>query len=133
MRIALFAGLLCLTLAPASAETLSQEIARSGLAATEARLIAAASDDPADAFGLGGVQFLRAVEQSYQLRWQTGLADPTGMLPFLRLPMEPNPAAATCWVTWISTPTSSSGTAWWRPDSNRALSCFARGPGWRAA
>jgi hypothetical protein len=95
MRIALAFGLFCLTLAPAGAETLSEEIARTGLAATEARLTAAASADPAEAFGLGGVQFLRAVEQSYQLRWQTGLADPTGMLPFLRLPMAPNPEAAT--------------------------------------
>ena len=93
MRFTLAVGLLCLTVTSATAQTLSQEIARTGLAATEARLIAAASDDPADAFGLGGVQFLRAVEQSYQLRWQTGLADPTGMLPFLRLPMDPNPAA----------------------------------------
>lgn len=95
MRIALAFGLFCLTIIPAGAETLSQEIARSGLAATEARLTAAGSTDPADSFGLGGVQFLRAVEQSYQLRWQTGLVDPTGMLPFLRLPMEPNPAAVT--------------------------------------
>ena len=94
MHIALAFGFFCLTLHPAAAESLSQEIARTGLAATEARLIAVALPEPADAFGLGGVQFLRAVEQSYQLRWQTGLADPTGMLPFLRLPLNPNPAAA---------------------------------------
>ena len=65
-------GLACLFTQTAHAETLSEEIARTGLTATEARLVAAASTDPADAFGLGGVQFLRAVEQSYQLRWQTG-------------------------------------------------------------
>ena len=94
MRFAFAVGLACLTLHPAGAETLSEEIARSGLAATEARLIATASSEAADAFGLGGVQFLRAVEQSYQARWQSGLSDPTGMLPFLRLPLDPNPAAA---------------------------------------
>ena len=94
MRIALAIGFVCGLVQPASSETLSQEIARNGLAATETRLAAAASRDPADAFGLGAVQFLRAVEQSYQVRWQTGLADPTGMLPFLRLPMEPSPEAA---------------------------------------
>lgn len=72
-------------------ETISAEIARTGLAATEARLITSASTDPADIFALGGIQFLRAIEISYQTRWQSGLSDPTGMIPLLRLPVPPNP------------------------------------------
>lgn len=76
----------------AHAETLSAEIARTGLAATEARLASASSLTPDEQFTLGGVQFLRAVEQSYQIRWQTGLSDPTGLIPLLRLPVPPNPA-----------------------------------------
>ncbi len=78
---------------PAAAETLSAEIARTGLAATEARLVAAART-PEETFTLGGVQFLRAVEISFQDRWAVGLTDRTGMLPFLRLPVTVNPAAA---------------------------------------
>ena len=92
MRRTLIAAALCLPL-PAHAETISQEIARAGLAATEIRLTEAAATD-ADRFALGGVQFLRAIEQSYQTRWQTGLSDPTGMLPLLRLPVAANPDPA---------------------------------------
>ena len=87
---------LFLTLAlPAQAETLSQELGRSGLAATETRLAALATPTVADRFALGGVQFLRAVEGSFQERWALGMTDRTGLLPLLRLPIadNPNPAA----------------------------------------
>lgn len=46
-----------------------------------------------DRFALGGIQFLRAIEGSFQTRWAAGLTDRTGMLPLLRLPLEDNPAA----------------------------------------
>ena len=86
---------LFLTLAlPAHAETISAEIARSGLAATETRLTALPSPTDADRFALGGVLFLRAVEISFQDRWRYGLTDRTGMLPLLRLPLEDNPRPA---------------------------------------
>ncbi len=87
---------LFLTLAfPATAETISAEIGRSGLTATEARLVALPTPTDAERFALGGTQFLRAIEGSFQERWTAGLTDRTGMLPLLRLPLEdnPNPAA----------------------------------------
>ncbi len=97
MRI--LAALFCILALPASAESLSQEIAHQGLAATEARL--AAQSDPseagpsdADRFALGGVQFLRAIEGTFQERWAMGLTDRTGMLPLLRLPLADNPNPA---------------------------------------
>ena len=82
---------LCLAL-PAHAETLSQEIGRTGLAATGARLAALPARSDADSFALGGVQFLRAIEGTFQERWALGLTDRTGMLPLLRLPLSDNPA-----------------------------------------
>ena len=84
---------LLLTLAlPANAETISQELARTGLAATEARLAALAAPTDADRFALGGVQFLRAIEGSFQERWAMGLTDRLGLLPLLRLPVADNPS-----------------------------------------
>ena len=79
---------------PAAAETLSQDIAQNGLAATEARLAALATPSDADRFALGGVQFLRAIEGTFQERWAMGLTDRSGMLPFLRLPLADNPNPA---------------------------------------
>src|SRR3989338_880270 len=70
----------------ASAETISQEIARTGLAATETRLAALTERKPEDQLALGSVQFLRAIEGSFQTRWKAGLTDRTGMLPLLRPP-----------------------------------------------
>ena len=86
---------LLLTLAlPAAAETISAEIGRSGLAATEARLTALPARSDAERFALGGAQFLRAIEGSFQDRWKAGLTDRTGMLPLLRLPLADNPNPA---------------------------------------
>ncbi len=86
---------LALPLAVASqthAETLSEEIARAGLAPTLARLTALPAPTPEDRFAIGGLHFLRAVEQSFQTRYTYGLTDRTGMLPFLRLTLQDNPA-----------------------------------------
>jgi hypothetical protein len=88
MRLTLALMLLAL---PLHAETLSQEIARTGLAATETRLTALPSRTDAEAFALGGVQFLRAIEGTFQDRYAMGLTDRTGMLPLLRLPLADNP------------------------------------------
>jgi hypothetical protein len=83
--------LCCLLPLPALAETLSQEIGRSGLTATAARLETLASPGDVDRFALGGVRFLAAVEAALQKHWAAGWTDPTGMLPFLRLPVPENP------------------------------------------
>lgn len=80
---------------PLAAETLSQELARTGIAATETRLAALTTPTDADRFALGGVRFLGAVEHAMQLRWASGFTDRTGMLPMLatRLPENPAPVA----------------------------------------
>lgn len=82
-------------LTPAQAETepqtLSAEIASQGLAKTEARLKALPTRTDAETFALGGVQFLRAIEISFQDRWAAGLTDRSTMLPLLRMPIPPNP------------------------------------------
>jgi hypothetical protein len=80
-----------LTALPASAQTISAEIGKTGLAATEARLAALPTPTDADRFALGGIRFLRAVEGTLQLRWQTGLSEQMTMIPFLRLPIPENP------------------------------------------
>ncbi len=77
---------------PAAAQSVSAEIATQGLAATEARLAALPEPTPAESFGLGGVRFLRAIERTLQLRWQTGMNAEYTELPVLRLPIPPNPA-----------------------------------------
>lgn len=78
---------------PAGAETLSAEIGRTGLKATAARLEGQADPDDSDRFALAGVRFLGTVETALQTRWNAGLVDPSGMLPFLRVPIEENPSA----------------------------------------
>ncbi len=90
MRFLPFVCLLFLAL-PATAETISAEIGKSGLMATEARLAAVTDASDADRFALGGVRFLRAVEGALQLRWQTGLSEQLTMMPLLRLPIPENP------------------------------------------
>jgi hypothetical protein len=85
---------LFLTATPALSQDYSAEIAATGLTATEARLTALPSPTDADRFALGGVRFLRVVEVTLQQRWAMNLNDPTGMIPFLRLPMGDNPKAA---------------------------------------
>jgi hypothetical protein len=84
---------LALTAAPATAETLSQEIARAGLQPTEARLAALPSPTNEELFALAGLHFLGGVEAALQLRWQTGIRADWSELPILRLPIPENPAA----------------------------------------
>lgn len=78
---------------PASAETLSQEIARTGITPTLDRLIALPLATPEDGLATGMLKFLAAIEGTFQTRWQHGLTDPTGSLPLLRLGVPDNPAA----------------------------------------
>lgn len=87
-------ALLALAAAPAQAETLSQEIGRTGLAATEARLSALASPSASELFALGGLRFLGTVEDTLQDRWRLGLPEQLRAVPFLRLPIPENPAPA---------------------------------------
>lgn len=83
-RLAL-AAFAALTALPAAAQDISAEIAANGLTVTEARLSALPAPTPAERFALGGVRFLKAIEGTYQLRYRSGLQDPTGMIPLLRL------------------------------------------------
>lgn len=93
MRAALFLSLLApLWAGVTEAETISAEINRTGLAAVEARLAALPARTDADSFALGGVQFLRGVEISFQDRWRAGLTDRGAILPLLRIPIPANPA-----------------------------------------
>ena len=82
-----------LAAAPAHADGISTEIATAGLAATEARLAALAAPTEDDTLALGAVQFLRAIEGSFQTRWAYGMTDRSGMLPLLRLPLDDNAGA----------------------------------------
>ena len=84
---------LLLLAAPASAETLSEEIARTGLAPTEARLAALPAPTNEDLFALAGLRFLGGIEAALQLRWQTGVQSNWSELPILRLPIPANPTA----------------------------------------
>ncbi len=93
MRRILAATIALLTF-PACADTISAQIAKDGLAKVEAQLAALPTPTDADTFALGGVQFLRAVEISFQDRWRIGMTDRTGLLPFLRLPIPDNPQPA---------------------------------------
>ena len=64
---------LFLTAASAAAQDsprISQQIAKTGLAATAQSLSGASA--PSDRFALGGVLFLRAVEKTLQTRWRQG-------------------------------------------------------------
>lgn len=76
---------LLLLAAPVAAQDLSAEIGSTGLAATESRLTALPAPSEADRFALGGVRFLRALESTFQTRYRTGMDDPTGMAPLIRL------------------------------------------------
>ncbi len=87
-------ALLLLAAAPAAAQDISAEIAGTGLAATEARLAALPAPTEADRFALGGIRFLRAVEATFQTRFRTGMSDPTGTIPFLRLDQGAAPDAS---------------------------------------
>lgn len=85
---------LMLAAQPLAAQDVSAEIAAQGLTATETRLAALPAPTEADRFALGGVRFLRAIETTFQTRYRTGMDDPTGMVPLIRLPMGSAPDAA---------------------------------------
>ena len=91
MRRALLA--LALLVTPASAETISEEIARSGIGPTETRLASLPAPTGEELFALAGLRFLSGVEAALQLRWQTGIRSDWSELPILRLPIPENPAA----------------------------------------
>lgn len=78
---------------PVASNTLSEEIARTGLSPTEARLADLPAPTPDELFALAGVRFLGGVEAALQLRWQTGIRADWSELPILRLPIPENPAA----------------------------------------
>ena len=92
------ASLASLAAAQTSAQTLSAEIGANGIAPTLARLKAQPEPALEDIFAIGGLHFLGAVERALQLQWRTaadqvaGNAGDTLGLPFLRLPVPPNPA-----------------------------------------
>lgn len=91
MRALLLTGLLCLPL-PTHAETISQEIGRSGIAPTLKRLIELPLANDEEALATAMLTFLIAIEGTFQTRWSYGLTDRTGMVPLLRLPLDDNPA-----------------------------------------
>ncbi|EBA12250.1 hypothetical protein [Roseobacter sp. CCS2] len=98
MRIAATIALASLTLATtANAETdYSAMIAQNGLATTEANLSALPNPTASDQFALGGVRFLGAVEGALQTLYATQINREMAEmsdLPFLRLPLPPNPDA----------------------------------------
>ena len=93
MRALAPALMLALAAAPLAAETISEEIGRTGLAATGARLAALDSPTNEELFALAGLHFLGGVEAALQLRWQTGVRADWSELPILRLPIPENPGA----------------------------------------
>jgi hypothetical protein len=103
----LLAALLLAT--PAMADTLSADIARNGITATIADLQSAHDPSPEMLFTLGGLRFLATVETALQLQWRTGMDQAMGGmgdtlgLPFLRLPLPPNPAPEPFQGTMVGT------------------------------
>lgn len=93
MRVLSICLLLAATPVMTTAETLSQEIGRTGLSATEARLAGLPEPTNEEIFALAGLRFLGGVEAALQLRWQTGVQADWSELPILRLPIPENPAA----------------------------------------
>ena len=93
MRILALCLALALATSPLAAETLSQEIGRTGLAPTEARLAALSAPTNEELFALAGLRFLGGIEGALQLRWQTGIRQDWSELPILRLPIPENSAA----------------------------------------
>ena len=89
--------LLCLLAlpCPALADTFSAELAKNGIAATQATLEAQPDPTAADRFAIGGLRFLGAIEAALQQRWHYGLTDRGGLLPFMHssIPENPEPAA----------------------------------------
>ena len=85
------------TTAAAQDTDISAMIAEEGLASGEAALAAIVDPSPTEAFALGGVRFLGALETALQARYDValsgGLVDRVDW-PVLRLPIPPNPNAA---------------------------------------
>lgn len=84
---------LLLLATPVAAQDLSAEIGSTGLAATVTRLETLSSPAEADRFALGGLRFLRALETTFQTRYRTGMDDPTGLVPLIRLNQGTAPVA----------------------------------------
>lgn len=78
---------------PVAAETLSEEIGRTGIAATELRLASLPAPTNEELFAQAGLRFLGAIEAALQLRYETGVRADWSELPILRLPIPENPAA----------------------------------------
>lgn len=82
---------------PLAEQYLLEGTLTAGVAALEARLATHADDDQAR-FGLGTIQFLRAIERLGQSLHHHGAIGPQSRLarlvPFLRLPVPPNPDPA---------------------------------------
>ncbi len=91
MRFAAMGLGLALAAMPAAAQEATEVLARDGLSAAEAALLASGADNDADRFLLGGVRFLRAIEVGFQQRWAMNLNE-LGPLPVLRIDLPPNPA-----------------------------------------
>ena len=98
---AAIASYLCLGAPGAAASETSAETARTHLYAATlaggaddlARLVAVNSQDMEARFGLGMIQFVRAVEKLCQAQYRYGIQqpDPHLLLPLLRFPIPPNP------------------------------------------
>lgn len=98
MRLLTAATASLLAATPALADQhYSTMIAETGLSATAATLDALPEKTPSDQFALGGVRFLGAVEGALQQLYATQIDQEMARnsgLPFLRLPLPPNPDAA---------------------------------------
>lgn len=81
-----------LSASPVAADSISAEIGSAGLGPTEARLAALPTPSDDERLALGAVQFLRAIEGSFQTRYAYGLTDRSGFVPLLRLGLTDNPA-----------------------------------------
>jgi hypothetical protein len=81
--------------APASAFSISDEIAAKGIGPT-LHLIDQLSRQltPDEQFAQGGLRFLAAIEAALQARWRYGISDEMAFLPLMRLPITENPAPA---------------------------------------
>ncbi len=82
---------LTLTALPATAQSISEEIGKTGLRATETRLAALTAPTDEDRFALAGVRFLGAVEEALHQRWNMGLLPSMSGMPFFSLPIPDNP------------------------------------------
>ena len=97
MRYIIPAAIVGITVAAAArADTEYSAMIRDlGLAQTKDTLMEVSNLTPSDRFALGGVHFLSVVEQALQTQYRVGvnqeMAEMSG-LPFLRLPVAPNPS-----------------------------------------